>query len=189
MSERLTQHLGPGARRTSGESYVTRRLRELRLAVFDFDGVFTDNLVLVSQDGSESVMCCRSDGLGLRRLRAVGVDVVILSTEPNPVVAARARKLGVPCLHGQEDKLLCLRRAAARRRVDLSATAYVGNDINDADCLRAVGMPVVVADAFAEVRPLARLVLTREGGAGAVREFCDRVWAAKREGVHDGRDV
>jgi 3-deoxy-D-manno-octulosonate 8-phosphate phosphatase KdsC-like HAD superfamily phosphatase len=65
--------------------------------------------------------------------------------------------------------------------VSFAETAYVGNDVNDAGCLELVGLPVVPADAWPEVLPLARIVLTRRGGYGCVREFCDAVWQAKRE--------
>ena len=98
----------------------------------------------------------------------------------NPVVGARAEKLRAECVQGVEDKLPVLREQAGRRGVALEQTAYVGNDVNDAECLRAVGLPVVPADAWPEVKPLARWVLERAGGNGCVREFCDAVWQAQR---------
>ena len=155
-------------------------LRAVRLAVFDFDGVFTDNRVWVNERGEESVRCCRADGFGLERLREAGVDAVILSTERVQVATARARKLEVPCRHGLGNKLEALQEEADRRGVRLAETAYVGNDINDAACLEAVGLPVVPADAWPEVAGLARWTLSRRGGDGCVREFCDAVWAVKR---------
>ncbi len=155
-------------------------LSGLRLAVFDFDGVLTDNHVWVNERGEESVRCCRADGFGLARLREVGVEVLILTTEPVPIAAARARKLEVECRHGLGDKLAALREEADRRGVSLEDTAYVGNDINDAACLEAVGLPVVPTDAWPEVAGLALWTLERGGGEGCVREFCDAVWAAKR---------
>jgi 3-deoxy-D-manno-octulosonate 8-phosphate phosphatase (KDO 8-P phosphatase) len=154
-------------------------LRDLRLAVFDFDGVFTDNAVWVDGSGAESVRCCRADGFGLRRLEQAGVEAVILSREPAPVVSARARKLEIECIQGVGDKLPVLRDIAAARSVALDKTAYLGNDVNDAECLGAVGLPVVPADAWPEVRDLARWVLSRNGGEGCVREFCDAVWHAR----------
>jgi 3-deoxy-D-manno-octulosonate 8-phosphate phosphatase (KDO 8-P phosphatase) len=155
-------------------------LSRIRLAVFDFDGVFTDNHVWVNERGEESVRCCRADGFGLERLREAGVEAVILSTERVQVAAARARKLRVPCRHGLGNKLEALQEEAGRRGIPLAETAYVGNDINDAACLEAVGLPVVPADAWPEVAGLARWTLERRGGEGCVREFCDAVWAARR---------
>jgi 3-deoxy-D-manno-octulosonate 8-phosphate phosphatase (KDO 8-P phosphatase) len=155
-------------------------LRRVRLAVFDFDGVFTDNRVWVNESGDELLAFSRSDGLGLRRLDEVGVRYLIVSTEPNPVVSARAVKLNAECVQGVDDKLAVVFERTDELGVALEETAYVGNDVNDADCLRAVGIPVVPADAWPEVRPLAKWVLTRPGGAGCVREFCDAVWEAQR---------
>ena len=155
-------------------------LERVRLAVFDFDGVFTDNRVWVNEEGHETLAFSRSDGLGLRRLEEVGVRALIVSMEQNPIVGARAQKLRVDYVQGVEDKLAVLREHTGDLGVALEDTAYVGNDINDAECLRAVGLPVVPADAWPEVMPLARWVLTRGGGTGCVREFCDAVWEAQR---------
>jgi len=155
-------------------------LQRVRLAIFDFDGVFTDNRVWVNEAGDELLAFSRSDGLGLRRLDEVGVHYVIVSTEPNPIVAARAVKLNAECVQGVDDKLAVLFERTEQLGVALDDTAYVGNDVNDAECLRAVGVPVVPADALPEVMPLARWVLSRPGGAGCVREFCDGVWEAQR---------
>ena len=156
-------------------------LAEIRLVVFDFDGVFSDNRVWTNDRGEESVACFRGDSAGLRRLDEVGVDYFILTSETNDAVWARARKIRSECVRGIEDKLPVLHSELERRGVALANTAYVGNDINDAECLAAVGLAVVPADAWTEVVPLAGMVLTRPGGQGCVREFCDAVWNAKRE--------
>jgi YrbI family 3-deoxy-D-manno-octulosonate 8-phosphate phosphatase len=154
-------------------------VRRIKLVVFDFDGVFTDNRVWVDERGEEMLAFSRSDGLGLRRLDEVGVDYLIVSTEPNPIVSARAAKLGAACVQGVDDKLAVVRAETERRGIALEDVAYVGNDVNDADCLRVVGLPIVPGDAWPEVRPLARWVLERPGGAGCVREVCDAVRAAR----------
>ena len=155
-------------------------LAEIRLVVFDFDGVFSDNRVWTNDRGEESVACYRGDSLGLRRLDEVGVDYFVITQETNDAVPARARKIRIECICGIEDKLPVLRDETERRGVSLEETAYLGNDVNDAECLAAVGLPVVPADAWPEVLPLASLVLTRAGGHGCVREFCDALWSAKR---------
>ena len=155
-------------------------LAEIELVVFDFDGVFTDNRVWTNEHGEESVACWRGDALGLRRLEDVGVDHFVLSMEVNAAVGARARKIRAACIQGVDDKPPVLRDEAARRGISLERTAYVGNDVNDAGCLEIVGLPVVPADAWPDVVPLADLVLERRGGYGCVREFCDAVWNAKR---------
>jgi 3-deoxy-D-manno-octulosonate 8-phosphate phosphatase (KDO 8-P phosphatase) len=155
-------------------------LGEIRLVVFDFDGVFSDNRVWTNDRGEESVACVRADTVGLRRLDEVGVEYLIITSETNDAVPARARKMRIECICGIEDKLPVLRGELERRGVAAVETAYLGNDVNDADCLGEVGLPVVPADAWAEVVPLAKWVLTRSGGQGCVREFCDAVWSAKR---------
>jgi len=150
-------------------------LRRVRLVVFDFDGVFTDNAVWVGQDGTEMVRCWRSDGLGLSRLLQTGVQAMVLSTEENPVVAARCRKLKLRCEQGLADKEKRLMEIVREQKRPLVEVAYVGNDINDAGCLRRVGLPIVVADAHPAVVRLGKLRTSRPGGHGAVREICDAI--------------
>lgn len=154
-------------------------LSRIRFVVFDFDGVFTDNRVWTNEHGEESVACWRGDAHGLRRLEEVGVDHLIISTEVNAAVGARARKIRATCIQGVADKPPVLREEIAKRGFTLEETAYLGNDVNDAGCLEIAGLPVVPADAWPEVVPLAQLVLTRAGGYGCVRELCDAVWNAK----------
>ena len=157
-------------------------LRAIRLVAFDFDGVFTDDAVYVGEDGRESVRCWRGDGLGLRKLDALGVATVILSTEVNPVVGLRARKLRITCHQALEDKRRVLTTVAADAGVQLSETAYVGNDINDALCFSAVGVPIAVRNAHPDVQECARYRTETAGGYGAVREVCDCIDRALRDG-------
>jgi len=116
------------------------RLRRLRLVIFDFDGVFTDNRVWVNERGEEMLAFSRSDGLGLRRLDEAEVPYLIVSTEPNPIVGARAAKLRAACVQGVDDKLAVVRREAERLTIPLEDIAYVGNDVNDADRPQAIGV-------------------------------------------------
>jgi YrbI family 3-deoxy-D-manno-octulosonate 8-phosphate phosphatase len=160
-------------------------LSGIRLLVLDFDGVMTDNRVLVHQDGTEAVWCHRGDGWGIARLKEQGVQVIVISTETNPVVAARSRKLGLEFVQSCDDKLGALRRYAEEHRLGPHQVAYVGNDVNDLDCMRWVGAPIAVADAMPEVLDVARWVTSRPGGFGAVREVADRLIAAIREGRID----
>ena len=163
-------------KRTRGK----RDLAAVRLVVFDFDGVFTDNTVWTTQDGVESVRCWRSDGLGLSRLKAEGVPVVIVSTEVNPVVSARAKKLALPVHQGIEDKGEAVRQICAERGVDAANVMYVGNDINDISAFEQVGIPVAVADAHPDVKPHVVMRTRKAGGFGAVREVCDWIVDARR---------
>lgn len=156
-------------------------LRGVDLIAFDFDGVFTDNTVYVSQEGIESVRCWRSDGLGLSRLRSLGVHMVILSTEANPVVGVRAAKLKMPCRQGIEDKAAAVLQVCAELSVEPARCMFVGNDINDIPAFQAVGLPVAVGDAYPEVFPHVLYRTVSHGGRGAVREVCDLVYQAKSE--------
>ena len=155
------------------------KLASVQLIAFDFDGVFTDNTVLVNQDGVESVRCWRSDGLGLSRIRETGVRAFIISTEKNPVVSARAAKLKLPCKQGIDDKAAAILETCKELGVDPALTMFVGNDINDIPAFKVVGLPVAVQDAYPEV--FAHIIHRTEkpGGYGAVREICDLVWHAR----------
>lgn len=147
--------------------------------VMDFDGVHTDDRVWVDQDGRESIAASRSDGMGIGMLRESGLPMLILSKEANPVVAARAAKLKIPALHGIDDKLPVLRKWCADNGLDLGRVAYIGNDVNDAACLKAVGWPIVVADAHPDIISLGRVVLNRKGGSGAIRELAELILAGR----------
>ncbi len=148
-------------------------IRNVRLIAFDFDGVFTDNTVYVSQDGSESVRCWRGDGLGLRKLDQLGIVTIIISTETNPVVTARSNKLGIRCLQRVEDKRAALDGVAREMGLSLSQVAFMGNDINDLPCLMVVGLPIAVQDAHPDILSVVQYRTRASGGRGAVREVCD----------------
>jgi 3-deoxy-D-manno-octulosonate 8-phosphate phosphatase (KDO 8-P phosphatase) len=148
-------------------------ISKLKMIIFDFDGVFTDNSVYVDENGLESVRCSRSDGLGLRYLDSLGIKYSILSTEKNPVVTMRAKKLGISVTQGHDEKLPVLKKIAKSHNINLKQIAYVGNDINDLSCLQEVGFPIAVADAYPEVLKLAKYITLKLGGNGAVREVCE----------------
>lgn len=153
-------------------------LSSVRLIAFDFDGVFTDNTVYVTQDGVESVRCWRSDGLGLSRLHSVGVQAFIISSEANPVVSARAQKLKLACKQGIEDKAAAILAICSELDIPPQQTIFVGNDINDIPAFKSVGIPIAVADAYPEIYPYVLYRTQRPGGMGAVREVCDLVYNA-----------
>lgn len=149
--------------------------------VTDFDGVHTDDRVSVTADGTEFVSVSRADGLGVRLLRENGVPVLILSTEVNPVVSARAAKLQIEVQQAVENKAEALAAWAAGRGIPLERIAYLGNDINDLGALRLVGWPIAVSTAVPEVLAEARVVLAAAGGHGAVRELANRVLRTRSE--------
>lgn len=148
---------------------------DIKLLVLDFDGVLTDNRVLLDQQGKEAVLCHRGDGMGIAALRGAGIEVRVLSKERNPVVAARCEKLKVPYDQACDDKLSALKRLAAERKLMPHQIAFMGNDVNDLAGLRWVGLPIAVADAVPEVKEVAAYVTLKKGGKGSVREVCDLI--------------
>ncbi|WP_189707635.1 N-acylneuraminate cytidylyltransferase [Streptomyces phaeofaciens] len=144
---------------------------DIDAVVLDFDGTQTDDRVLIDSDGREFVSVHRGDGLGIAALRRSGLKLLILSTEQNPVVAARARKLKLPVLHGIDRKDLALKQWCEEQGIAPERVLYVGNDVNDLPCFALVGWPVAVASAHDVVRGAARAVTTLPGGDGAIREI------------------
>jgi N-acylneuraminate cytidylyltransferase len=147
----------------------------ISLIVFDFDGVMTDNRVWVDEQGHEMVAANRSDSLGLRVLRAIGIPSMVLSTETNPVVSARCRKMGIPVIQGVEEKAVVLKNYLLENQIDPQNVIFMGNDLNDISCFDWVGCAVVVADAQIQALQAADLIMKRRGGHGAVRELCDMI--------------
>ncbi|WSB48108.1 N-acylneuraminate cytidylyltransferase [Streptomyces cellulosae] len=144
---------------------------DIDAVVLDFDGTQTDDRVLIDADGREFVSVHRGDGLGVAALRRSGLKLLILSTEQNPVVAARAHKLKIPVLHGVDRKDLALKQWCEEQGIAPERVLYAGNDVNDLPCFALVGWPVAVASAHDAVRGAARAVTTLPGGDGAVREI------------------
>ncbi|MEV0782971.1 acylneuraminate cytidylyltransferase [Streptomyces sp. NPDC050423] len=144
---------------------------DIDAVVLDFDGTQTDDRVLIDADGRETVAVHRGDGLGIAALRRAGLPLLILSTEQNPVVAARAHKLRVPVLHGIDRKDLALKQWCDEQSIAPERVMYVGNDVNDLPCFALAGWPVAVASAHDSVRAAARAVTVTPGGFGAIREI------------------
>ena len=143
------------------------------LLVFDFDGVLTDNKVIVSEDGTESVVCSRGDGLGMEMARKSGLKMLILSKEVNKVVSARGRKLKVEVIQGIEDKPIELQKYCRKYKISLDKVMYVGNDLNDLAVMAIVGTSVAPKNSHPRVLKAASIVLENNGGDGAVRELIE----------------
>ena len=151
----------------------TQTLKQIKAVIFDFDGVFTDNRVIVSTTGEEFVICDRGDGMGTNLLAAAGIKMLILSKEKNAVVTSRGKKLNIEVIQGCDDKLPELIQWLQKNNVDAKQAAYIGNDINDLECLKHVGVAVIPADAHHSVIDTATWILQHNGGRGAIREFAD----------------
>lgn len=151
----------------------TETLSQIKAVVFDFDGVFTDNRVIVSTTGEEFVICDRGDGMGTNLLADAGIKMLILSKEKTAVVTARGKKLNIEVIQGCDDKLPELKKWLKKNDIDAQQSAYIGNDINDLECLSHVGVSVIPADAHPSVIEVATWILRHNGGRGAIREFAD----------------
>lgn len=145
-------------------------LKKIKVIVYDFDGIMTNNKVLVSSDGQESVFCNRSDGLAVRELIKRGINQCIISTETNKVVDARAKKLGIPCIYGVADKKSVLLEYVNKNNIDLQSVAYIGNDINDLEAMRLTGIKIAPKDAADEILAISDIVTNTKGGDGVIYE-------------------
>lgn len=162
------------------DSAIQTKLKNIKLLVLDFDGTLTDNKVYVNQEGVESVKADRGDGLGLEFLRKhTDVEVVILSRETNPVTAARAKKLKIPCRHGIDDKLSNFLTEIKHYNLEPEKVCFIGNDLNDIECIKKAGLGVAVADSYPQALAVADYITTRRGGEGAVREVCELIMYSK----------
>lgn len=144
------------------------------LIAYDFDGVMTDNKVYVFEKGMEAVRCSRADGVGINMIKTYGMAQIIISTESNPVVEARAKKIDIPVIYNCENKLFTLELYCERNNYDMAKVLYVGNDINDLDVMNAVGIPVCPSDAHPSILKIASIVLETKGGDGVVRELVEK---------------
>jgi len=143
------------------------------LIVYDFDGVMTDNKVYVDQNGRETVQVNRGDGLGVSEIKKLGINQVIVSTEKNPVVQMRAKKLGIESFNGIDNKLACVEEISRTKNIPMRKICFIGNDINDLEVMTAVGLKICPADARGEIINIADLVLESKGGHGVIRELFD----------------
>ena len=159
---------------------IRERALSIRLLVLDVDGVLTDGKLYYGGDGVELKAFNIQDGLGLRLLRASGVEVAIITGRTSRAVELRAQNLGVAQLfQGVSDKLAVFEQLLARMQLDSSATAAMGDDLPDLPVLRRCGFAACVPEAPALVRSHAHYVTERKGGCGAVREVCELLMSAQ----------
>lgn len=148
---------------------------------YDFDGVMTDNRVLVDQNGCESVFVNRSDGFAVSEIKKMGIHQAIISTESNPVVKRRGEKLGIPVVHGLKNKGNAILDYASKNNIDLQHTLFIGNDLNDIPAFEVCGMRAAPADADSEMLKRADWISKKKGGDGVVRELYTKLCEARYE--------
>lgn len=152
---------------------LNEKIKLCKAIVMDFDGVLTNDSVTVNELGHESVVCSRADGLGIGLLKNAGIKMLILTREENPVVQKRAVKIGVEIISGVKQKLPELKKWATTNNLQKNEIAYVGNDINDLDCMKWVGFPVAPSDAHINIIALGCTILASKGGEGVIREVAN----------------
>lgn len=160
-------------RMKAGFTKIHFNYHDIDLIVYDFDGVMTDNRVIIFQDGTEAVIVNRADGLGVDRFRNLDIPQLILSTETNPVVKARAAKLHLEVIASCKDKKIALENYCAQKGYDLNRVMYIGNDLNDLEVMKSVGFPIAPADAHPKIKKIAKLITGAKGGDGVIKELSD----------------
>ena len=150
---------------------LQERMKKLKLLIYDFDGVMTDNRVMVDQDGRESVVVNRGDGYGVSRIKKLGIEQVIVSTETNPVVRRRAEKLNIGVIHGVEDKETIVKEYMTKDSYAVEGVIFIGNDLTDYEAMMSVGLKGAPADAEEEILNIADWVSEAKGGYGVIREL------------------
>tara|TARA_B100001250_G_scaffold84532_1_gene69878 strand:- start:19768 stop:20226 length:459 start_codon:yes stop_codon:yes gene_type:complete len=146
---------------------------EIKLALYDFDGVMTDNKVSINEKGLESVIVNRSDGLAVKLIDEMGVKQIIISTESNKVVEKRAQKLGIECKQNIENKASVVEELSKTLSITKDKIAFIGNDINDLEAMKIVGLSLCPSDASQEIIDLSMTILPSKGGSGVIRDFYD----------------
>jgi len=144
---------------------------KVKLIVYDFDGVMTDNMVYVAQNGNEMVKLNRADGLGVSEIKKLGIEQMIISTEKNPVVSTRAKKLDIKCLQAIDNKKEALKNHCIDNNINLENVVYIGNDINDKEVMEVVGITFCPNDAHERIKTISDHILMSKGGDGVVREL------------------
>ena len=150
---------------------MTNIMNTIKLIVYDFDGVMTDNKVYVDEFGKESVQVNRGDGLGVSEIKKIGIEQIIISTEINAVVSSRAKKLKIECLQGVDNKKLVLIDYCSQNKINIETVAFIGNDINDKDAMEIVGYSFCPFDAHKSIRELSDHTFQTKGGGGVIREL------------------
>jgi len=159
---------------------LQEKLKRVKLLVLDVDGVITDGRVMLSESGGEVGCFDIKDGIGIRAIVLSGLRVAVISGRRSEVVKRRCEHLGVEDVcQGHQDKLKPLMEILRKHGIEPEETCYVGDDIIDIPVLRIVGLSACVADAAAEVRPACDLVLSNNGGRGAVREIAQMILEAQ----------
>jgi 3-deoxy-D-manno-octulosonate 8-phosphate phosphatase (KDO 8-P phosphatase) len=156
-------------------SFIILSINNISLIAYDFDGVMTDYRVIIREDGLESVVVNRSDGLAIDIIKAQGIPQLIISREKNAIISKRGEKLGIPVMQDVINKKEALKRYCEELSIDLNNTLYIGNDLNDIEVMRSVGWPLCPEDAYPEVKKISKFIIPVRGGDGVVRALLNYI--------------
>ena len=148
-------------------------LSGIKAIFFDFDGVFTDNNVYITEQGFEIARSSRYDGYGLSYLRSKSILVTVISSEVVPIASLRCKKLGINCFQPVQDKLAFATKYLSENDLSLDQLCFMGNDINDLSLLNACALPVIPSDAHRSLLDHHFYVTKASGGCGCIRELAD----------------
>ncbi len=147
------------------------KIQKPKILFTDFDGCLTDDRVWLNQDGEEFVAANRKDGLAVKRLKNLGIQVVITSTETNKVVVARGDKMGVEVLQGLSDKASAIEQYLNQKNLSWKDVWYIGNDVNDLGAIKKAKFSICPSDAVKAVKKEVDLKLKTKGGYGVLSEL------------------
>lgn len=156
--------------------------RRVKLLICDVDGVMSDGLIYMGNQGEELKVFNVRDGYGIRCLVTSAIEVAIITGRNSQLVADRAKTLGINHLYqGQADKLIAYQSLLDKLSLSAEQVAYIGDDLIDWPVMAKVGLAVAVADAHPLLLPKADYVTHLSGGRGAVRELCDLILLAQNK--------
>ena len=144
---------------------------KIKQIFYDFDGVMTDNKVLLTEDGVESVFVNRSDGLAISYFKKIGINQTIISTEKNPVVMKRAKKLEIECFQGIDSKLEKIKTILIESKIEINEVVFVGNDLNDLEVMKYLSNTYCPSDSHPAILKVAKKILSSPGGQGAIMDL------------------
>tara|TARA_B100001778_G_C18560093_1_gene617349 strand:+ start:247 stop:738 length:492 start_codon:yes stop_codon:yes gene_type:complete len=158
---------------------MNKNKRNIKSIILDFDGVLTNNMVYVGEDGNESVRCNRSDGLVINILKKCGINFLILSTESNKVVRVRAKKLKIDCYNNIKNKQKKIIELNDKKIISLSSCLYIGNDINDYKCIKMFKFSACPKDSHPDIKKVVKWILSKKGGEGILHEVAEKILKIK----------
>lgn len=149
---------------------------KIKILFSDFDGVFTNNFVYTSEDGKEFLRCSRLDGIGISLLRKTGIELIVVSSEENPTVEHRCKKLNIECFYGVRNKGSLIKKILKNKKLKSESAIFIGNDINDLSAHQFCKFKIAVPDSHPSYIEHCEYVTKAPGGHGAIREICDHMY-------------